>query len=145
MTALKGPRPKGNDQALQSARTKSRCPDMKQVASVSVLKGPRHKCYDQALTSTRTKNSHPDSKQVDSDSNSAAKSRRRNCSWGIIWKKKNIENSDIDFRLKNILLKGGSGLPQIEPVCHLCHKPYRSDLMYICCETCQSKFSLVNK
>ncbi|OIV99294.1 hypothetical protein TanjilG_17104 [Lupinus angustifolius] len=139
---LKGPRPKCYDQALKSARTKACSPDMNHVGPVSVLRGTRSKCDDRALTSTGTKDSPPDKKQVLSNSTSAAKSRHRNSSWGIIWKKRNneiVENSaaDIDFRLKNILLKGGSGMPQIEPVCHLCRKAYRSDLMYIFCQTCQ--------
>lgn len=111
-------------------------------SSSTFLKGSRPKCYDQALQSTREKDNGPDVKQVASDSPLERKSRRRNCSWGIIWKKKNNEDTGFDFRLKNILLKGGPGLPQLQPVCHLCHKPYRSDLMYICCETCKSKFFL---
>ncbi|KAF1899563.1 hypothetical protein Lal_00019691 [Lupinus albus] len=141
---LKGPRPKCYDQALISTRTKASSPDMNQVGPVSVLRGTRSKCDDRALTSTGTKDScPPDKKQVLFNSTSAAKSRHRNSSWGIIWKKRNnetVENSaaDIDFRLKNILLKGGFGMPQIEPVCHLCRKAYRSDLMYIFCQTCQN-------
>ncbi|CAL0304038.1 unnamed protein product [Lupinus luteus] len=142
LTILKGPMPKCYDQAQKSARTKASSPGMNQVGSVSVLRGPRSRCDDQALTSTRTKDSRPGKKQVASDSSSAAKSRHRNSSWGIIWKKKNneaVENSeDVDFRLNNILLKGGSGMPQIEPVCHLCRKAYRSDLMYIFCKTCKN-------
>ncbi|XP_020231011.1 DDT domain-containing protein PTM [Cajanus cajan] len=106
-------------------------------SSMTDLKVPRSKCNGQGLMSTRMKNSRPDMKQVASNSLSETKGRSRNCSWGIIWKKKNIEDTGFDFRLKNILLKGGSGLPQLEPVCRLCHKPYRADLMYICCETCK--------
>ena len=142
VTVLKGLRPICFDQAQKSAAMKDSRPDIKQVASMTVSKGTRPKCNDRAPTSTRSKDSHPDIKQVASGSNSAAKSRRKNCSWGIIWRKKNIDDTGIDFRLKNILLKGGSGIPQLEPVCHLCRKPYRSDLMYIHCETCQSKCSL---
>ncbi|KAI4334293.1 hypothetical protein L6164_019003 [Bauhinia variegata] len=106
--------------------------------SVTVSKGPRPKCYDQTLTFTRTKDTCHDMKLGASDSAVTTKSRRRNCSWGVIWKKKNHDNTGIDFRLKNIILKGGSGVPQLEPVCHLCHKPYRPDLVYICCETCKN-------
>ncbi|XP_028808128.1 DDT domain-containing protein PTM [Neltuma alba] len=107
-------------------------------SSVTVLKGSRPKCYDQALKSTSIKDSYPDTKQGTPDSALAAKSRRRNSSWGIIWNKKSGEDTGIDFRLKNILLKGGSGAPQLQPVCHLCRKPYRSDLMYVRCETCKN-------
>ncbi|ESW22110.1 hypothetical protein PHAVU_005G128100 [Phaseolus vulgaris] len=103
----------------------------------AVLKGPGPKCDGQGLMSSRTKNSRSDMKRVASDFPSETKGRSRSCSWGIIWKKKNNEDTGFDFRLKNILLKGGSGLPQLEPVCRLCQKPYKSDLMYICCETCK--------
>lgn len=85
------------------------------------------------------KDTCPDLKQGASNSSLATKSRRSS-SWGIIWKKKSSEDTGFDFRLKNILLKGSSGVPQLEPVCRLCHKPYRSDLMYIRCETCECKF-----
>ncbi|KAL2593794.1 hypothetical protein AAZX31_12G170300 [Glycine max] len=106
-------------------------------STLAVLKGPRPKCDGQGLISTRTKNSRLDMKLVASDFPLETKGRSRSCSWGVIWKKKNNEDTGFDFRLKNILLKGGSGLPQLDPVCRLCHKPYRSDLMYICCETCK--------
>nr|KYP68630.1 Nucleosome-remodeling factor subunit BPTF [Cajanus cajan] len=66
-----------------------------------------------------------------------SKRPRKICSWGIIWKKKNNEDTGNDFSRRNILLKGGSSMPQSQPVCHLCSKPYSSDLMYICCEACQ--------
>ncbi|XP_047168001.1 DDT domain-containing protein PTM-like isoform X3 [Vigna umbellata] len=106
----------------------------------AVLKGSGPKCDGQELMSSRTKNSRSDTKRFASDFPLETKGRSRNCSWGIIWKKKNNEDTGFDFRLKNILLKGGSGLPQLEPVCRLCQKPYNSDLMYICCETCKRKF-----
>uniref|UniRef100_A0A0A0KAZ9 PHD-type domain-containing protein n=1 Tax=Cucumis sativus TaxID=3659 RepID=A0A0A0KAZ9_CUCSA len=72
------------------------------------------------------------------DSGSAPKSQRRNCSWGIIWKKKSDEDTIANFRHNYLLLKGGGELHHKEPVCHLCSKPYRSDLMYICCEACKN-------
>ncbi|KAG4972219.1 hypothetical protein JHK85_038640 [Glycine max] len=103
----------------------------------AVLKGPRPNGDGQGLMSAKTKNSRLDMKRVASDFPLETKGRSRSCSWGIIWKKKNNEDTGFDFRLKNILLKEGSGLPQLDPVCRLCHKPYRSDLMYICCETCK--------
>ncbi|XP_023533643.1 DDT domain-containing protein PTM-like [Cucurbita pepo subsp. pepo] len=77
-------------------------------------------------------------KQVTPTSSAAPKSKRRNCSWGIIWKKKNCEDTGANFRHNYLLLKGGRELHHMEPVCHLCSKPYRSDLMYICCETCKN-------
>lgn len=109
---------------------------------LTVPKGGRPQCNNQPLASVRTHDTRSELKQASSDSSLASKSRRRLCSWGIIWKKKNSEDTGIDFRLKNILLKGSLDIHRLEPVCHLCHKPYRSDLMYICCETCNSKFAL---
>ncbi|KAK4255189.1 hypothetical protein QN277_008216 [Acacia crassicarpa] len=106
-------------------------------SSVTVLKGPRPKCYDQALKPISIKDTRLDMKEGTPDSAQATKNRRRSCSWGIIWNKKN-EDTGVDFRLKNILLKGGIGAPGLQPVCHLCRKPYRSDLMYVCCETCKN-------
>ncbi|KAF7805669.1 DDT domain-containing protein PTM-like [Senna tora] len=124
----KGSRHKCYDQALKSTRIKDTCPDTKQS-----------KCYDQASKSTRIKDTCPDTKQSASDSTLPTKSRRRNCSWGIIWKKKNTDDTGIDFRLKNILLKGVSVEHQSKPKCRLCREQeYRSDLMYICCETCEN-------
>ncbi|KAJ7981103.1 DDT domain-containing protein PTM [Quillaja saponaria] len=101
----------------------------------TVTKGPRPKCNQAITLTTRAWDIRAEMKQGSSDSSLATKSRRRPCSWGIIWRRKNIENTGIDFRLRNILLRGGSGV-QLKPVCFLCQKPYRSDLMYICCETC---------
>jgi hypothetical protein len=109
---------------------------------LTVPKGGRPVCNNQPLASVRTHDTHSELKQASSDSSLASKNRRRLCSWGIIWKKKNSEDNGIDFRLKNIILKGSLGIHQLKPVCHLCHKPYRSDLMYICCETCNSKSAL---
>lgn len=126
---FKGPRPKAGYS------------DVKQVNSMSGLKGSKRKSQDQTSTSTKKKNSHPDTKQAAADSTLASSNRRNNnCSWGIIWKRRSNEDTNIDFRIKNILLKGGSDIPDLSPVCHLCKNDYRSDLMYICCETCQSKF-----
>ena len=119
------------------------CPNL-----VTVTKGGRPKSNNQPLACVRTQDTRSglkqELKQATFDSSLANKNRRRQCSWGIIWKKKNaiITDDDIDFRLKNILLKGSSDICRLEPVCHLCHKPYRTDLMYICCETCKSKFTL---
>lgn len=68
-------------------------------------------------------------------SNLKQRNKSKECSWGLV-KKKNCEDG-TDFRLKNILLKGNSNLSEVE--CDLCKKPYDSNLMYICCETCTSK------
>lgn len=105
-----------------------------------VLKGPRPKCYDQALKSTSIKETRPATNQGAPES---AQSAKRRLKTGVVWNKKIGEDTGIDFRLKYVLLKGGLGAHQSGPVCHLCRKPYRSDLMYICCDTCARKHSLL--
>ncbi|RYR23376.1 hypothetical protein Ahy_B03g068612 isoform B [Arachis hypogaea] len=133
LTILKGLKSKYSDLAQKSAKAKDSRPEAKQakqVASMTVLK--------EAKTSTKSKDSHPDRKQLASGSSSATATHRRNCSWGVIWKKKNIDDTGDEFRLKNILLKGASGILQEPPICHLCRKKYCSDLMYIHCESCSN-------
>ncbi|GAU22988.1 hypothetical protein TSUD_98160 [Trifolium subterraneum] len=128
-TIFKGPRPKAGHS------------DTKQVNSMSVSKGSKRKCPDQTVSSTRKIKGHSDAKQAVSDSTKVESSNRRNnnCSWGLIWKNRSNEES-TDFRINNILLKGGSNMPDLSPVCNLCTKAYRDDLMYIRCETCQNWF-----
>lgn len=110
-------------------------------SSLAISKPAKPKCYDQIPRSSKVKDCRPDMKQVASHPPVETKSRRRNTSWGIIWKKNNSEDTGFDFRLKNILLKRSSSLPgSAHPVCHLCRKSYRPDLMYIRCEMCTSKF-----
>ena len=57
---------------------------------------------------------------------------------GSHMEEENVEDSEIDFRLKNILLRGNPNTDWSRHVCHLCHQPHNSDLMYICCETCKN-------
>ncbi|KAL4560815.1 hypothetical protein LXL04_032969 [Taraxacum kok-saghyz] len=59
---------------------------------------------------------------------------------GLIWKKKTPDETGIDFRLKNILLKNNPNGHLLAPDCHLCNKPYDSSLMYIHCEGCDKWF-----
>lgn len=82
------------------------------------------------------------SSEVKSTNRSAVAKKNRNLNWGLIWRKKNCEDTGIDFRLKNILLRGNTDRDLIKPLCHLCNQPYNADLMYIRCETCQRKFVL---
>ncbi|XP_047328368.1 DDT domain-containing protein PTM-like [Impatiens glandulifera] len=71
------------------------------------------------------------------DESILSKSRRKICSWGLIWRKKNTDDSGTDFRLKNILLKGSSDTSWAGSIeCHLCHSPYNPNLIYIRCDTC---------
>ncbi|KAJ0020610.1 hypothetical protein Pint_31990 [Pistacia integerrima] len=91
-------------------------------------------------TCVKTEESVTDVKQTTSNSNLATKTRSRTLSWGIIWKKKNVEDKGADFRRANILLRGSSDVQGLGPVCDLCQLPYNSDLMYIHCETCERWF-----
>lgn len=134
MTASKGSRSNISTTATKSSRAN---------LSMTASKGARSNC--------RAQDTRLETKQVASESSSAVKSRRKSCSWGIIWKKIKRDastdasaNANADtsanFRLNNILLRGGLGVHRKEPECRLCRKPYRPDLMYICCEVCKSMF-----
>lgn len=66
---------------------------------------------------------------------------RQNFSYGLIWKRKKGDDSGQDFRINNILLKAKEDThPKANITCSLCNKPYRSDLMYIRCGSCLSKY-----
>ncbi|KAL7198312.1 hypothetical protein ACSBR2_020753 [Camellia fascicularis] len=106
--------------------------------AVTVSKGAKQKSFIQPSTPVGHLGSFLKIKSAPRGSSLAAKNRHRLCSWGLIWKKKNHEDNGIDFRLKNLLLRGNSDMSWPGPVCHLCHKPYNSDLMYIRCETCKN-------
>ncbi|KAL8484395.1 hypothetical protein ACS0TY_026892 [Phlomoides rotata] len=81
-----------------------------------------------------------DSSEVKSTDLSAVAKKTRKSNWGLIWRKKNCEDTGIDFRLKNVLMRGNVDKGVLNPVCRLCNKPYNADLMYICCETCKTWF-----
>ncbi|KAF5931088.1 hypothetical protein HYC85_031961 [Camellia sinensis] len=106
--------------------------------AVTVSKGAKQKTFNQPLTSVGHSPSSMEMKPATHDSNLATKNRRKLCSWGLIWKRKNPDDDGSDFRLKNILLRGNSDMSWLEPVCHLCQKTYNSNLVYIRCETCQN-------
>ncbi|KAI3676989.1 hypothetical protein L1987_86606 [Smallanthus sonchifolius] len=59
---------------------------------------------------------------------------------GLIWKKKTPDDTGIEFRINNLLLKGNPNGHLLAPKCHLCTQPYNSDLMYILCEKCNNWF-----
>ncbi|KAL6563659.1 hypothetical protein OROGR_002618 [Orobanche gracilis] len=80
------------------------------------------------------------SSEVKSTNRSAGEKKNRKLPTGLIWKKNNCEDTGIDFRLKNILLRAISDTVSIKPVCRLCSQPYNADLMYIHCQTCQYWF-----
>ncbi|KAL8496450.1 hypothetical protein ACS0TY_020241 [Phlomoides rotata] len=72
-------------------------------------------------------------------SNVTAIAKSNNKNWGLRWSRKNCEATGIDFRLKNILLRGNPDMDLTEPVCRLCNQPYNPELMYIRCESCPRK------
>ncbi|XVF46841.1 hypothetical protein PTKIN_Ptkin03bG0060100 [Pterospermum kingtungense] len=73
-----------------------------------------------------------DIKQPASLSGSATK-RSKLCNWGVIWRKKNSDETGIDFRRANILTRGGSDSYVLKPICELCEQPYNSDLIVVPC------------
>ncbi|KAF5937654.1 hypothetical protein HYC85_025160 [Camellia sinensis] len=99
--------------------------------AVTVSKGAKQKSFIQPSTPVGHLGSFLKIKSAPRGSSLAAKNRHRLCSWGLIWKKKNLEDNGIDFRLKNLLLRGNSDMSWPGP-------PYNSDLMYIRCETCKN-------
>lgn len=105
--------------------------------AVTDTKCTRIKVYNKPLVSVRGQESS-DMKPATSASGLVAKVRSRSCNWGVIWKK-NTGDTGIDFRRKHILLQGSSDGNWLSPVCYLCKKAYNCDLMYIHCETCNSK------
>ncbi|KAI7741113.1 hypothetical protein M8C21_002132 [Ambrosia artemisiifolia] len=73
------------------------------------------------------------------NSSKASKKKSKVC-LGLIWKKRNPNDTGTEFRKNNILLKGDPNGRLLAPMCHLCKQPYNSDLMYILCETCKNWF-----
>jgi len=105
-----------------------------------VAKSLRTKSNNQPSPSVGAVEAVSDKKPVSSDPNSKRSLKKdRQCHWGLIWKKKKTDDGS-DFRLKNVLFGGNPSVGStLRPSCYLCHKPYNHDLMYIHCETCQSK------
>ncbi|XP_052184924.1 DDT domain-containing protein PTM-like [Diospyros lotus] len=105
--------------------------------ALTINKGTKLKSFNQPQKFVKHVESSSEMKSATHSSALVPKDRRKLCSWGLIWKKKNTDDNGIDFRLNNILLKGNSGGSWARPVCVLCQRPYNSDLMYIHCNTCE--------
>lgn len=105
---------------------------------LTVSKSKKQNGYKRPLASIVTLQQSSQTKATSNDS-SSAKNKQRKLSLGLIWKKNKKDTPDIgiDFRLKNILLKDNPDRHSLAPECNLCGKPYDSNLMYICCETCK--------
>ncbi|KAL3530436.1 hypothetical protein ACH5RR_009758 [Cinchona calisaya] len=111
--------------------------ERREFTTVMVSKAEKLTDYDQSSMAVESLQHSSDSKSIN-PSKSGSKSKRKLLSWGLIWRKKNSDDTGIDFRLKNILLKGNRDMDLSGPLCHLCRQPYNSDLMYIRCETCSN-------
>ncbi|KAJ0623516.1 putative transcription factor & chromatin remodeling DDT family [Helianthus annuus] len=59
---------------------------------------------------------------------------------GLIWKKRNVNDTGTEFRINNILMKGNPNGHLLAPKCQLCTQPYDPKLMYILCEKCKNWF-----
>lgn len=78
-------------------------------------------------------------KQITPDSNTAPKSQHKTLSWGVIWRKKNSEDTGASFRHQNVVLAAQSDQPNPGPVCWICKLPYNPGQTYIHCTNCDSK------
>ncbi|XP_010243411.1 PREDICTED: DDT domain-containing protein PTM [Nelumbo nucifera] len=106
----------------------------------TITEGTKQNGYLQPFLFTGNMDTHQEMKAPTPKSKSATKVRRvTNPTYGLIWRKKNAEDTGTNFRLSNILCKGNSHMdPPRAPICRLCRTPYNPDLMYICCETCRN-------
>ncbi|XP_076888499.1 DDT domain-containing protein PTM-like isoform X1 [Bidens hawaiensis] len=59
---------------------------------------------------------------------------------GLIWKKRNFNDTGHEFRINSILLKGNPNGHLLAPKCNLCTQPYNPELMYLRCEKCECWF-----
>lgn len=102
------------------------------------------KPVNQQLPSSNRRNNASEVKQITPDSNLAPKSKQhKTLSWGVIWRKKNLEDTGVSFRQQNVLLAARFNQPNVEPVCWLCKLPYNPGLTYIHCTSCDSKSNLL--
>ncbi|XP_011005757.1 PREDICTED: uncharacterized protein LOC105111939 [Populus euphratica] len=131
VTVMKSTRIKVHNQPFMSVRTQESCSEVNQATSAS---------SKATKTKSRTQVSGSEVKQAISSSRKATKTESRSRNWGIIWRKKNNEDTGIDFRYKNILSRGSPNGKRLMPECNLCRKEYNCDLMYIHCETCANWF-----
>ncbi|KAI7725482.1 hypothetical protein M8C21_008034, partial [Ambrosia artemisiifolia] len=82
----------------------------------------------------------PNDNNLKASSNKKTNSKSKRLCLGLIWKKKNPNDTGTEFRTNNILLKGNPNGHRLAPRCQLCAKPYNSDLTYILCEKCNNWF-----
>ncbi|CAF1889799.1 unnamed protein product [Brassica napus] len=90
----------------------------------------------QQFQSSNTRDNASGAKQITPDCN---KSKHKTLSWGVIWRKKNLEDTGVSFRQQHILLAAQSHQHNSGPVCWICKLPYNPGLTYIHCTSCDSK------
>ncbi|CAF1698251.1 hypothetical protein HID58_051072 [Brassica napus] len=81
-------------------------------------------------------------KQVTPDSNMAPMSQHKTLSWGVIWRKKNSDDTGASFRRQNVVLAAQSDQPNPGPVCWLCKLPYNHGQTYIHCTSCDKWYHI---
>ncbi|KAJ0238791.1 PHD finger family protein [Hirschfeldia incana] len=94
----------------------------------------------QQLPSSNTRDSASGAKQITPDSNMAPK--HKTLSYGVIWRKKNLEDTCVSFGQQHILLAGRSDQPNPGPVCGICKLPYNPGLTYIHCTSCDKWYHI---
>ncbi|BAT12689.1 Os11g0148800 [Oryza sativa Japonica Group] len=61
--------------------------------------------------------------------------------FGLIWKRSKNDLRSSKLKADDVILRSRDGVGSpMKPTCFLCFKPYRSDLMYIRCESCRNWF-----
>lgn len=101
------------------------------------------KPLNQQLPSSNIRDNASGVKPLTPDSNVASKSKQKTLSWGVIWRKKNLEDTGVAFRHQNVLLAAQCDQRNLEPACSLCKLPYNPGLTYIHCTSCDSKKNLL--
>ncbi|XP_023636448.1 DDT domain-containing protein PTM isoform X2 [Capsella rubella] len=121
--------------------TKTQGKSLNQHAVTPVTK-TQIKPLNQQLASSDIRNTTSGVKQITPDSNLAPKSKHKTLSWGVIWRKKSLEDTGVSFRHQHVLLAARSGQPNPEPVCWLCKLPYNPGLTYIHCTSCDKWYHI---
>ncbi|KAJ4907966.1 PHD finger family protein [Raphanus sativus] len=96
----------------------------------------------QQLPSSNTRDKSSGVKQITPDSNTAPKSQHKTLSWGVIWRKKNSEDTGASFRHQNVVLAAQSAQPNPGPVCWICKLPYNPGQTYIHCTNCDKWYHI---
>uniref|UniRef100_A0A1J3JSD0 Nucleosome-remodeling factor subunit BPTF n=1 Tax=Noccaea caerulescens TaxID=107243 RepID=A0A1J3JSD0_NOCCA len=100
------------------------------------------KPLNQQLPSSNIRDNASGVKPLTPDSNVASKSKQKTLSWGVIWRKKNLEDTGVAFRHQNVLLAAQSDQRNLEPACSLCKLPYNPGLTYIHCTSCDKWYHI---